>query len=222
MTAPIHAIFGRPLGEPVPEGHEEIILGMGCYWGVERLFWQQDGVHSTEVGFAGGTVPNPTYKQVCAGGTGHAEVVRVVYDPTRISTEQILKLFWENHDPTQGNRQGNDVGDQYRSVIFTTTDAQRIAAETGKTDYDNRLAVAGYKGITTEIAPLTTYYRAMEEDHQQYLHKVPHGYCALRGTGVQAASATALHGALTGETDGNPEPSPSSTGGSSAVAGGAA
>ena len=129
MTEPVHAIFGRPLGAPVPRGYEEIVLGMGCYWGVERLFWQQDGVWLTEVGFAGGTVPNPTYKQVCGGRTGHAEVVRVVYDPSRISTEQILKIFWENHDPTQGNRQGNDVGDQYRSAIFTTTDSQLAAAE---------------------------------------------------------------------------------------------
>lgn len=221
MTAPVHAIYDRPLGEPAPHGFEEIVLGMGCYWGVERLFWQQDGVWLTEVGFAGGTVPNPTYKQVCAGGTGHAEVVRVVYDPSRISTEQILKIFWENHDPTQGNRQGNDVGDQYRSVIFTTTDSQRIAAETSKTDYDNRLAVAGFPGITTQIAPLATYYRAPEDDHQQYLHKVPHGYCGLRGTGVQASSAESVHEVATGEKDGNPEPSPSSTGGGSVVAGGA-
>ncbi|ARJ69337.1 peptide-methionine (S)-S-oxide reductase MsrA [Paracoccus contaminans] len=219
MTAPIHAIFGRPLGEPVPSGFEEIILGMGCYWGVERLFWQQEGVWSTEVGFAGGTTANPTYRQVCAGGTGHAEVVRVVYDPSRISTEQILKIFWENHDPTQGNRQGNDVGDQYRSVIFTTTEAQRIAAETGRTDYDNRLAVAGYPAITTQIAPLTTFYRAPEEDHQQYLHKVPNGYCGLRGTGVQASSAESLREAASGASDGNPEPSPSSAGGGSVVAG---
>lgn len=219
MTAPIHAIFGRPLGEPVPSGFEEIILGMGCYWGVERLFWQQEGVWSTEVGFAGGTAPNPTYRQVCAGGTGHAEVVRVIYDPSRISTEQILKIFWENHDPTQGNRQGNDLGDQYRSVIFTTTDAQRIAAETSRTDYDNRLAVAGYPAITTQIAPLTAFYRAPEEDHQQYLHKVPDGYCGLRGTGVQASSAESLREAASGESDGNPEPSPSSAGGASVVAG---
>ena len=185
MTEPVHAIFGRPLGAPVPRGYEEIVLGMGCYWGVERLFWQQDGVWLTEVGFAGGTAPDPTYKQVCAGGTCHAEVVRVVYDPSRLSIEQILKIFWENHDPTQGNRQGNDVGDQYRSVIFTTTDSQRIAAETSRTDYDNRLAVEGFGGITTEIAPLTRFYRAPEEDHQQYLHKVPNGYCPHHSTGVK-------------------------------------
>lgn len=221
MTAPLHAIFGRPLGEPAPPGFEEIVLGMGCYWGVERLFWQQDGVWLTEVGFAGGTAPDPTYKQVCGGGTGHAEVVRIVYDPARISAEQILKIFWENHDPTQGNRQGNDVGDQYRSVILTTTDAQRIAAETSRTDYDNRLAVAGFGAITTEIAPLVRFWRAPEVEHQQYLHKVPDGYCGLRGTGVQASSATAVHEAVAGEGDGNPEPSPSSTGGGSVIAGGA-
>ena len=129
MTAPVHAIYDRPLGEPAPHGFEEIVLGMGCYWGVERLFWQQDGVWLTEVGFAGGTVPNPTYKQVCAGGTGHAEVVRVVYDPSRISTEQILKIFWENHDPTQGYRQGNDVGTQYRSAFYPDTEEEAERAE---------------------------------------------------------------------------------------------
>ncbi|HRO13871.1 MAG TPA: peptide-methionine (S)-S-oxide reductase MsrA [Paracoccus sp. (in: a-proteobacteria)] len=222
MPAPVHAIYGRPMGEPVPHGFEEVVLGMGCYWGVERLFWQQDGVWLTEVGFAGGTAPDPTYRQVCSGGTGHAEVVRVVFDPSRISFEQILKLFWENHDPTQGNRQGNDVGDQYRSVIFTTNDSQLSVAEASKIDYDNRLAVEGYRAITTRIAPLDHFWRAPEEDHQQYLHKVPHGYCNLRGTGVQASSAAAVHQAVAGESDGNPEPSPSSAGGGSTVAGGAA
>ena len=128
MTQANHAIFGRPMGSPAPQGFEEVVLGMGCYWGVERLFWEQDGVWLTEVGFAGGTAANPTYRQVCNGGTGHAEVVRVVYDPSRISFEQILKIFWENHNPTQGNRQGNDVGDQYRSVIYTTTASQQADA----------------------------------------------------------------------------------------------
>lgn len=222
MPTPTHAIFNRPLDTPTPPGFEEIVLGMGCYWGVERLFWQQPGVFLTEVGFAGGNVPNPTYKQVCGGRTGHAEVVRVVYDPSRISTEQILKLFWENHDPTQGNRQGNDIGDQYRSAIFTTTDSQLAAAEMTRVDYGNRLAVEGYGRITTQIAPLDHFWRAPEDLHQQYLHKVPDGYCALRGTGVQASQASALHEAATGEIDGNPEPSPSSTGGSSVAAGGAA
>lgn len=219
MQAPIHAIFGRPLDTPTPKGFEDIVLGMGCYWGVERLYWQQEGVFLTEVGFAGGRTENPTYRQVCAGGTGHAEVVRVVYDPSRISTEQILKIFWENHDPTQGNRQGNDVGDQYRSVIFTTSDSQLAAAEASRIDYDNRLAVNGYGRITTQIAPLDRFWRAPEEDHQQYLHKVPDGYCGLRGTGVQASSAAAVHEAASGESDGNPEPSSSSAGGSSVATG---
>ena len=219
MQAPIHAIFGRPLDTPTPKGFETIVLGMGCYWGVERLYWQQDGVFLTEIGFAGGSAENPTYRQVCSGGTGHAEVVRVVYDPSRISTEQILKIFWENHDPTQGNRQGNDVGDQYRSAIFTTSDSQLAAAEASRIDYDNRLAVNGYGRITTQIAPLDRFWRAPEEDHQQYLHKVPDGYCGLRGTGVQASSAAAVHEAASGESDGNPEPSSSSAGGSSVATG---
>jgi len=219
MQAPIHAIFGRPLDTPTHKGFEDIVLGMGCYWGVERLYWQQEGVFLTEVGFAGGSTESPTYRQVCAGGTGHAEVVRVVYDPSRISTEQILKIFWENHDPTQGNRQGNDVGDQYRSVIFTTSDSQLAAAEASRIDYDNRLAVNGYRRITTQIAPLDRFWRAPEEDHQQYLHKVPDGYCGLRGTGVQASSAAAVHEAASGESDGNPEPSSSSAGGSSVATG---
>ncbi len=214
MTAPMHAIFDRPLGVPVPKGYEEVVLGMGCYWGVERLFWEMDGVWLTEVGFAGGTTENPTYRQVCAGGTGHAEVVRVVYDPSRLSIEQILKTFWENHDPTQGNRQGNDVGDQYRSVIFTTTDTQLEEAERSRIDYNNRLAVAGYPEITTTIAPLDRFWIAPEHEHQQYLHKVPNGYCNLRGTGVQASQASAMETSRGPESDGNPEPSSSSSGGS--------
>lgn len=205
--APMHAIFNRPMGAPAPQGHDEIVLGMGCYWGVERLFWQQEGIWLTEVGFAGGTAENPTYKQVCGGGTGHAEVVRIVYDSSRISTEQILKIFWENHDPTQGDRQGNDIGDQYRSVIFTTTDTQEMIAEASKADYNNRLAVKGFPAITTTIQPLTGFWRAPEEDHQQYLHKVPHGYCGLRGTGVQASSADAVHSAIH-EDPSNDDPRP--------------
>lgn len=220
MPVPTHAIFDRPLDTPTPRGFEEIVLGMGCYWGVERLYWTQEGVFLTEVGFAGGTVPDPSYAHVCQGGTGHAEVVRIVHDPSRISTEQIFKIFWENHDPTQGNRQGNDVGDQYRSVIFTTTDHQLTIAEASKIDYDNRLAVHGFGPITTQIAPLDRFWRAQEEDHQQYLHKVPNGYCGLRGTGVAASSPSAVHEAASGEGDGNPEPSASSAGGGSAVAAG--
>ncbi|WP_299358004.1 peptide-methionine (S)-S-oxide reductase MsrA [uncultured Paracoccus sp.] len=214
MTAPMHAIFNRPLGAAVPEGHEEVVLGMGCYWGVERLFWQQEGVWLTEVGFAGGTQPEPTYKQVCAGGTGHAEVVRVVFDPARLSFDHILKLFWENHDPTQGDRQGNDVGDQYRSAIYAATESQLIDAERSRVDYNNRLAVAGYPEITTEIARLDKFWPAPELDHQQYLHKVPNGYCAMKGTGVQASMPSAMENARDPDFDGNPEPSPSSGPGS--------
>lgn len=182
-----HAIFGRPMDAPIPHGFEQAIFGMGCYWGVERLFWETDGVWMTQVGFAGGSVPNPSYKQVCGGGTGHAEVVHVVFDPTRVSYEHLLKIFWENHNPTQGNRQGNDVGDQYRSVIMYYSDHQRALAEASKIDYDNRLAVDGFGKITTQILPASEFYPAQEELHQQYLHKVPDGYCGLRGTGVQAA-----------------------------------
>lgn len=186
MTAPIHRIFGRPIDASVPQGFDQILFGMGCYWGVERLFWQIEGVYMTSVGFAGGSVDNPTYKQVCTGQTGHAEVVRVVYDSSRVSTEQLLKIFWENHNPTQGNRQGNDVGDQYRSLIMYTTEHQRVLAEASKIDYDNRLAVDGFPKITTEILPASTFWLA-EDDHQQYLDRYPDGYCGLRGTGVKAS-----------------------------------
>ncbi|MFV0408593.1 MAG: peptide-methionine (S)-S-oxide reductase MsrA [Paracoccus sp. (in: a-proteobacteria)] len=188
-----HAIFDRPMDGPVPKGFEQAIFGMGCYWGVEQLFWQLPGIWMTQVGFAGGAVPNPTYAQVCAGGTGHAEVVHLVFDPARISYEHLLQVFWENHDPTQGNRQWNDIGDQYRSMIMYYTDTQHIQAEASKTDYDNRLAVAGRGPITTQILPLGPFYPAQELSHQQYLHKVPDGYCGLRGTGVMA-SAPEGHG----------------------------
>ncbi len=162
-----HAIFDRPMDAPVPKGFEQAIFGMGCYWGVERLFWQLEGVWMTRVGFAGGDVANPTYRQVCAGGTGHAEVVHIVYDPSRVSYEHLLKLFWENHDPTQGNRQHNDVGDQYRSLIMYFTDSQKALAEASRTDYDNRLAVAGKKSITTQILPAGDFFPAQEAEHQQ-------------------------------------------------------
>ncbi|MTH62752.1 peptide-methionine (S)-S-oxide reductase MsrA [Paracoccus shanxieyensis] len=185
MSTVMHRIFDRPMDEAAPKGFETVIFGMGCYWGVERLFWQLDGVWMTEVGFAGGHVENPSYKQVCEGSTGHAEVVRVVFDPSRISFERLLQVFWENHNPTQGNRQGNDVGSQYRSVIMYTTQHQKNAAELSKADYGNRLAVEGFKAITTEIVPATPFYPA-HEDHQQYLDRYPDGYCGLRGTGVQA------------------------------------
>ncbi|TRW95991.1 peptide-methionine (S)-S-oxide reductase MsrA [Paracoccus sp. M683] len=181
-----HAIFNRPMDAPVPAGFDEAIFGMGCYWGIERLFWKQQGVWMTEVGFAGGHVDHPTYRQVCQGDTGHAEVVRIVYDSSRISYEHLLQLFWENHDPTQGNRQGNDIGTQYRSLIVAMNPSQHTAAEASKIDYGNRLAVEGFGRITTEIVDKLPFWPA-EEDHQQYLHKNPDGYCAMKGTGVSCA-----------------------------------
>ncbi|MDO6707665.1 peptide-methionine (S)-S-oxide reductase MsrA [Photobacterium sp. 1_MG-2023] len=179
-----HAIFGQPLNAPVPAGMEEVILGMGCFWGAERLLWRQPGVINTAVGYSGGFTPNPTYQEVCSGQTGHTEVVRVVFDPAQISVEQLLAQFWENHDPTQGMRQGNDIGTQYRSVIYTTSDAQQGLAENSKERYqsamraDQRTAV-----ITTDIQPAPAFYFA-EDYHQQYLEKNPQGYCGLGGTGV--------------------------------------
>lgn len=181
-----HAIFHRPLGATPPAGYDQAIFGMGCYWGVERLFWKQNGVWLTEVGFAGGDVQNPTYDQVKRGDTGHAEVVRVIYDSSLISYDHLLQLFWENHDPTQGDRQGNDVGNQYRSLIMTFTDLQESAAEASKIDYDNRLAVQGMDKITTQIVPAGPFWPA-HEAHQQYLEKNPDGYCGLKGTGVPAS-----------------------------------
>ncbi len=181
-----HAIFHRPLGATPPAGYDQAIFGMGCYWGVERLFWKQNGIWLTEVGFAGGDVKNPTYDQVKPGDTGHAEVVRVIYDSSLISYDHLLQLFWENHDPTQGDRQGNDVGNQYRSLIMTFTTLQEAAAEASKIDYDNRLAVQGLDKITTQIVPAGPFWPA-HEAHQQYLEKNPDGYCGLKGTGVQAS-----------------------------------
>lgn len=181
-----HAIFHRPMDAPAPPGFDVAIFGMGCYWGVERLFWQLPGVWMTQVGFAGGDVENPTYDQVCAGGTGQAEVVRVVYDSSRISYAHLLQIFWDNHDPTQGDRQGNDIGDQYRSLIMVFNPSQRAAAEASKIDYGNRLAVEGFGKITTRITDAGPFWPAAD-DHQQYLYKNPDGYCELRGTGVQAA-----------------------------------
>lgn len=180
-----HAIFNRPTDAPVPQGFDQAIFGMGCYWGVERLFWEQNGVWLTEAGFAGGTTDNPTYDEVKTGTTGHAEVVRVVYDSSKISFDQLLQLFWQNHDPTQGDRQGNDVGSQYRSLIMTFNDSQASAAEASKIDYDNRLAVSGFGKITTEILEAGRFWPAPEA-HQQYLEKNPDGYCGLQGTGVEA------------------------------------
>jgi peptide-methionine (S)-S-oxide reductase len=178
-----HFVLGTPLDAPVPDGLEEIVFGLGCFWGAERIFWETPGVYVTEVGYAGGFTPNPTYEEVCSGRTGHTEVVRVVFDPTQVSTERLLKVFWEAHDPTQGMRQGNDRGTQYRSAIYPTTDAQREAALTSREAYGQRLANAGFGAVTTEIVPEQTFYPA-EDYHQQYLAKVPNGYCGIGGTGV--------------------------------------
>jgi peptide-methionine (S)-S-oxide reductase len=182
-TASQHFVNGFPLKGPYPEGSEVADFALGCFWGEEKLFWQQPGVLVTAVGYAGGFTPNPTYEEVCTGKTGHAETVRVVFDPSRISYEELLKLFWEAHDPTQGMRQGNDVGTQYRSAIFTHTDAQRTAAEASREMYQRELAKAGYGQIKTEIRPAPEFYFA-EDYHQQYLAKVPNGYCPDHSTGV--------------------------------------
>ena len=178
-----HAVLGTPLKPPFPEGMQQAVLGMGCFWGAERIFWQAPGVYTTAVGYAGGYTPNPTYEEVCSGSTGHAEVVLVVFDPAKTSYDEIVRLFWENHDPTQGMRQGNDVGTQYRSAIYTSDDAQLAAAERSRAVYSERLQAVGYREITTEIAPAGPFYYA-EDYHQQYLHKNPWGYCGIGGTGV--------------------------------------
>ncbi|MCV2871736.1 peptide-methionine (S)-S-oxide reductase MsrA [Defluviimonas sp. WL0050] len=182
-TAEEHFLFHRPLKSPVPEGMEEATFGMGCFWGVERKFWQLDGVWLTMVGYSAGLTPNPTYKETCTGMTGQNEVVRVIYDPAVITYDDLLKVFWEGHDPTQGDRQGNDVGTQYRSGIYTYTDAQAEAAEASREVYAESLRGAGYGPITTEIKPATEFYFA-EDYHQQYLAKNPGGYCGIGGTGV--------------------------------------
>jgi peptide-methionine (S)-S-oxide reductase len=178
-----HEVLGTPLQPPFPAGMEQLVVGMGCFWGAERVFWQADGVYTTAVGYAGGYTPNPTYKEVCSGRTGHTEAVLVVFDPAAISLESVLRLFWEGHDPTQGNRQGNDVGTQYRSAVYWTGDAQRDAAEASRGMYAAELARAGYGEISTEIAEAGPFYYA-EDYHQQYLAKNPNGYCGLGGTGV--------------------------------------
>jgi peptide-methionine (S)-S-oxide reductase len=178
-----HEVLGTPLRPPFPEGLEQAVFGMGCFWGAERVFWRADGVYTTAVGYAGGYTPNPTYEEVCSGRTGHTEAVLVVFDPARISYEEILRLFWENHDPTQGNRQGNDVGTQYRSAVYWTGEAQREAAEASRARFQAELTPAGYGEITTEIAEEGPFYYA-EPYHQQYLAKNPNGYCGLGGTGV--------------------------------------
>ena len=176
-------VHGRPLTGPFPAGMERALFGMGCFWGAERMFWQLPGVYTTAVGYAGGLTPNPTYQEVCSSRTGHNEVVLVVFDPSEISYAELLRTFWEGHDPTQGMRQGNDVGTQYRSGIYVYDAAQRAAAEQSRDDYQEALTAAGYGPITTEILDAPEFYYA-EHDHQQYLAKNPHGYCGIGGTGI--------------------------------------
>ena len=183
IVPPRHEVLGTPLEPPFPEGLETAVVGMGCFWGAERIFWRAPGVYTTAVGYAGGFTPNPTYEETCSGRTGHTEAVLIVFDPKQTSYEEILHLFWEGHDPTHGMRQGNDVGTQYRSAIYWTTDAQRAAAEASRDAYQQELSSAGYGAITTEVAEAGPFYYA-EDYHQQYLAKVPNGYCGLGGTGV--------------------------------------
>ena len=178
-----HFVNGNRVVPPFPDGLELAVVGLGCFWGAERKFWQQPGVYSTSVGYAGGYTPNPTYEEVCTGNTGHTEVVRIAFDPQATSYEQLLQVFWESHDPTQGMRQGNDVGTQYRSAIYWTSAAQREIAERSREAYQRALAAARHGTITTEIAAMPEYYYA-EEYHQQYLAKNPGGYCGIGGTGV--------------------------------------
>ena len=185
-TAADHFVSKRPLKGPYPEGLETAMFGLGCFWGAERLFWQTEGVWVTAVGYAGGITPNPTYQETCTGLTGHAEVVLVLFDPGIVSYTDLLKIFWEAHDPTQGMRQGNDVGTTYRSAIYTSGEAQQRAALASRDAYQASLKAAGRGAITTEIAPAPVFFFA-EEEHQQYLAKNPYGYCGLQGTGVACA-----------------------------------
>ena len=178
-----NAVLGTPMKPPFPDGFQQLVVGMGCFWGAERVFWEAEGVYTTAVGYAGGYTPNPTYEEVCSGSTGHAEVVLVVFDPVKTSYERMLALFWENHNPTQGMRQGNDRGTQYRSAIYSDTEAHHQLAQASRDAYDELLRAQGYPEITTEIAAAGPFYYA-EDYHQQYLHKNPRGYCGLGGTGV--------------------------------------
>ncbi|MEZ5348882.1 MAG: peptide-methionine (S)-S-oxide reductase MsrA [Microthrixaceae bacterium] len=171
-----HAVNGAPLKGPWPEGMDTLVVAMGCFWGAERFFWQMPGVYTTAVGYAGGTTPNPTYRETCTGMTGHTEAVLIVFDPSEVSIDELLAVFWENHDPTQYMGQGNDIGSQYRSAIYTNSDEQRLAAESSRDRYQDKLTEGGFGEITTEIAPAGTFYYA-EDYHQQYLHKNPGGYC---------------------------------------------
>ena len=190
-TAERHAVNGRPLQGPYPEGASRALFGLGCFWGAERKFWQLPGVWVTAVGYAGGHTPNPTYEEVCSGRTGHNEVVLVIYDPGKVSYETLLKTFWESHDPTQGMRQGNDVGTQYRSGVYVFDEAQRRAAEASRAAYETALRAKGYGPVTTEIRDAPPFYFA-EDYHQQYLAKNPFGYCGLGGTGVACPIGTGV------------------------------
>jgi peptide-methionine (S)-S-oxide reductase len=181
-----HLTLGNPVETQAPDGFGVMVIGLGCFWGEEKTFWEVPGVWSTSVGYAGGVTPNPTYEEVCTGRTGHAEVVRVIFDPAKVSYADLLKVFWENHDPTQGMRQGNDRGSQYRSIILTTTPEQQAEALASRDAYQLKMTEAGYGEITTSILPLDTYYYA-EDYHQQYLVKNPYGYCPLHATGVAYA-----------------------------------
>jgi peptide-methionine (S)-S-oxide reductase len=189
-----HAVLGTPMKPPFPEGYEQIVVGMGCFWGAERVFWEAPGVYTTAVGYAGGYTPNPTYEEVCSGRTGHTEAVLVVFDPAKTSYDELLRLFWENHNPTQGMRQGNDVGTQYRSAILWDTEEHRHAAQASRDAYDERLRAQGYPEITAEIAKAGPFYYA-EDYHQQYLQKNPGGYCGLGGTGVSCPVGLGRSGA---------------------------
>ncbi|HYJ59271.1 MAG TPA: peptide-methionine (S)-S-oxide reductase MsrA [Methyloceanibacter sp.] len=190
-TAATHFVNGAPLKGPYPDGAEKALFGLGCFWGAEQKFWELPGVYVTAVGYSGGPTPNPTYEEVCSGQTGHTEAVLVVYDPKQVSYEKLLKLFWESHNPTQGMRQGNDIGTQYRSGIYYFNDAQRREAQASKAAYEAALTARGLGPITTEILPAPEFYFA-EDYHQQYLAKNPHGYCGLGGTGVSCPIGTGV------------------------------
>lgn len=190
-TSDTHFVNGAPLKPPFPAGLEEAVFGLGCFWGAERKFWQTPGVWSTAAGYAGGATPNPTYEEVCSGRTGHTEVVRVIFDPKQVTYEQLLKVFFESHDPTQGMRQGNDIGTQYRSAIYTVSKAQQRAAEAARAAYDEKLRQAGYGPVTTEVRAAPEFYYA-EDYHQQYLAKNPNGYCGIGGTGVSCPIGVSL------------------------------
>ena len=187
-----HVVLGTPMEAPWPAGSKAVIFGIGCFWGAERKFYQVPGVVSTQVGYAAGYTPNPTYKEVCSGGTGHNEVVQVIYDPAKVSFETLLKTFWENHDPTQGDRQGNDVGTQYRSGIYVFSEEDKAIAEASKKTYEGKLKESGFGAITTEILDAPPFYYA-EDYHQQYLEKNPDGYCGIGGTGVVCPIGVGVH-----------------------------